>query len=169
MTTVLLIDDDADFRHLIRHYLTIHASDVSLVDYDSSHGTMPGRDFQWDRFDLILLDYQLGGGEDGLAWLPKLRSEPSFPVTVMLTGQGNEYVAAQAIKLGAEDYLRKQDLTAERLIEVISDVQSTKIEHRVAPAPTETLQPLTPSSARALKGYQLLKKIGSGSQSEVHH
>jgi PAS domain S-box-containing protein len=66
--------------------------------------------------DAILLDYLLPDG-DGLDFLTALsiQSHGRMPPVVMMTGQGNESAAARAIKLGAEDYLIKHDLTPELL------------------------------------------------------
>jgi PAS domain S-box-containing protein len=43
------------------------------------------------------------------------RNNSYAPPVVMLTGQGNENIAVSAIKLGAQDYLVKRDLTPELL------------------------------------------------------
>jgi YesN/AraC family two-component response regulator len=66
-------------------------------------------------FDLVLLDYQLPDlpGTEVLKLAKRF-----FPATsvVLITGQGSEEVAAQALRGGARDYLRKpftlQDLVA---------------------------------------------------------
>jgi PAS domain S-box-containing protein len=63
--------------------------------------------------DCILVDYNLPD-IDGLEFLARLRTEddgPDVPV-VFLTGQGNEMVAVQAMKQGAQDYLVKGSITA---------------------------------------------------------
>jgi PAS domain S-box-containing protein len=66
--------------------------------------------------DAILLDYALPDG-DGLEFLEALsvQSNGSIPPVVMLTGHGNESIAVQAMKLGAQDYLVKSNITPERL------------------------------------------------------
>jgi diguanylate cyclase (GGDEF)-like protein len=64
----------------------------------------------------IVLDYHLPDG-DGLAFLAALRlarGERAIPV-VMLAGGGDERVAVQAMKQGAQDYLTKSSVTAESL------------------------------------------------------
>jgi PAS domain S-box-containing protein len=66
--------------------------------------------------DAILLDYMLPDA-DGLEFIESLfaQSNGHGPPIVMVTGEGHERIAVQAIKLGAEDYLVKRDLTPERL------------------------------------------------------
>ncbi len=66
--------------------------------------------------DAILLDYMLPDG-DGLEFIESLfaQNNGNSPPIVMVTGEGHERIAVQAIKLGAEDYLVKRDLTPERL------------------------------------------------------
>ena len=103
---VLLVDDCPDLRALVRLHLAMHAPEMMLTDYGPETQGLPDDGFCWQRYDLLLLDYQLGEGQDGLSWLAELRKRESFPPTVLVTGQGDEYVAARALKLGAEDYIR---------------------------------------------------------------
>ncbi|MDZ7316439.1 MAG: response regulator [candidate division KSB1 bacterium] len=57
-------------------------------------------------FDVVTLDYHLPGAS-GLEVLKKIKKQhPHLPV-VMLTGQGDEQVAVQAMRSGAIDYLTK--------------------------------------------------------------
>jgi PAS domain S-box-containing protein len=66
------------------------------------------------KIDAILLAYLWPDG-NGLELLAALSSEDNLPPIVMVTGQGNERMAVQAIKLGAVDYLVERDLTPELL------------------------------------------------------
>ena len=53
----------------------------------------------------ILLDYQLPD-MDGVRFMKSLDKGSEFPI-VMITGQGNEYIAISAIQGGAQEYLKK--------------------------------------------------------------
>jgi len=59
-------------------------------------------------YDLVLVDYNMPfqGGIDVIRTLAA--SGPgTFPATIMVTGEGNETVAVEALKLGAADYIVK--------------------------------------------------------------
>ncbi|MEM7407885.1 MAG: protein kinase [Pseudomonadota bacterium] len=168
---VLLVDDCPDFRALVRHYLRQNAPDVTLTDYDPEVQGLPADSFRWSRYDLLLLDYQLGDGGDGLSWLAELRDKDGFPPTVLVTAQGNEYVAVRALKLGAEDYIRKQDLTATRLVEVVREASRGRSPAAAAvPSVNKTtLQPGPEETVvRGINGYRMMRKIGAGTQSRIY-
>ena len=58
-------------------------------------------------YDVLLLDYRLPQ-ENALEVLKRLRSSPCSKIPVILiTGKGDEAIAVQALKLGAFDYLSK--------------------------------------------------------------
>lgn len=63
-----------------------------------------------DKFDVILLDLGLPDSQ-GLDTLRRAAShEPEAPVIVVLTGNGDEWVAVDAVREGAQDYLVKGEL-----------------------------------------------------------
>ena len=69
---------------------------------------------QGGGFDLLLLDYNLPS-EDGLSFLRRLTNYVDVPPVIMLTGQGDERLAAEAIRSGAYDYFPKESLKSEML------------------------------------------------------
>ncbi len=115
---ILVIDDSADFRALLRIQIGRAIEGVEVEEYDPALGR-PGDDFNWSRFDVLLLDYKLGLTENGLIWLRDYRGKTGFPPTIILTAEGDEYIAVKAVKLGAAEYINKKDLTPNRLREVI--------------------------------------------------
>ena len=75
--------------------------------------------------DLILLDYQLPDGT-GIDLLPRLLSRPDPPSVVMVTGEGNETLAATALRAGAEDYLVKDQNLRDLLPQIVERVRRTR-------------------------------------------
>src|SRR5882672_11262066 len=60
-------------------------------------------------YDLLLLDYSLPG-ETGLEFLRSMWRPDELPPVIMLTGQGDERVAKDAIRAGAYDYFPKDSI-----------------------------------------------------------
>jgi DNA-binding response OmpR family regulator len=109
--TLLIVEDLATHRELYREHLSHDSNCIyHVLEAESVAG---GLELCRTRsIDAILLDYGLPDG-DGLAFLAALDTQSngsSLPV-VMVTGIGNESIAVRAMKLGAEDYLVKCDLT----------------------------------------------------------
>jgi PAS domain S-box-containing protein len=121
--TLLIVEDFAPDRELYRRALSQDSSCVyQLLEAESVETGLAlcrvstGEAAPTSIIDAILLDYALPDG-DGLAFLAALdaQSNGSSPPVVMVTGVGNQGVAVRAMKLGAEDYLVKGDLTPQLL------------------------------------------------------
>jgi PAS domain S-box-containing protein len=103
---VLIVDDDQAQAEMVGEFLRIsgfkeigYASDIrSLWPLLKERGST--------AFDILLLDYKLPDGT-GLDVLDQMAKRDQQIPVVMVTGQGNERVAAQAIQQGASDYLLK--------------------------------------------------------------
>jgi eukaryotic-like serine/threonine-protein kinase len=176
---ILIIDDSKDFRALVRLYLSKHLKEARLVEYEIENLGKPDPGFDWSEYDVLLLDYNLGGGENGFTWLKEFSSAKGFPPTIVLTAEGDEYIAVKAIKLGAADYLNKIDLSPKRLAEVIleaveytpekiAELEKDKVqaEHLV--------QELYDKDRKASKkpeigsAYKFVRVIGQGAMSKVY-
>lgn len=57
--------------------------------------------------DVLILDYQLEGEKTGLDVLSEVRGRAYSVKVIMTTAHGSERVAAEALRLGADDYLMK--------------------------------------------------------------
>ncbi len=109
---VLLVDDNADDRALVRHGLgrefpgleTHEVIDAASLDAALEEG----------GFDLVVTDYHLGWG-DGLDVIRAVKARrPDCPV-VMFTGTGSEEVAVEAMRAGLDDYVLKSPKDSGRL------------------------------------------------------
>lgn len=70
--------------------------------------------FSQQQYDLAFFDYWLGA-EDGLRLLAEVRRRGIDLPVIVLTGDGAEDVAVDAMKAGAADYLSKSSLTVESI------------------------------------------------------
>ena len=122
LKSILILDDDGDFRKLLITILSKKFEGVTVTEYDPVAQGVPDENFNWSKYDVLLLDYHLSiSRTTGLDILQINRKNKLFPATVMLTGAGNEEIAVRAIKAGVYDYLRKEYLDKERLHSAILD------------------------------------------------
>ncbi len=138
---ILLIDDCEITLESMHVSLDQELPGVEVTEYPSLRLGKPGPDFNWADYDVLLLDYDLGNGQKGTDWLRETADRPGFPRTILITGIGDSYVVADAIKLGAAGYLNKADLTPERLAAVVYEV----LAH-----PGGESSPVSPLEAEAL-------------------
>ena len=104
MSSILIVEDDADIAQLIAHYLEKAGH---RVDRLTSGGDVMPR-LRKQPADLVILDLMLPG-MDGLLVCQALRSDPataSIPV-IMLTARGEESDRVSGLELGADDYVTK--------------------------------------------------------------
>ena len=126
---VLLVEDEADTRHLLNGYLT--AQQHKVVETDN--GLDAVRLFYETKPDLILLDVRLPT-LDGWQVLEHIRKNSDIPI-LMITALDSGEDAVRGLKLGADDYLRKPfDLS-----ELEARIQ-TVIRRSEKPTQTELLQ-----------------------------
>jgi DNA-binding NarL/FixJ family response regulator/tRNA A-37 threonylcarbamoyl transferase component Bud32 len=164
---VLIIDDDPDLRNLLVQYIRQQWPAGDVAEYDPLERDLPGKDFPLQSYDVIILDYMLGRG-DGLRWLEELRKRPKCPPIIFLTGAGSEIIAVRAMKLGASDYQRKQELTKERLITAIRDVSHGKTEKTVTPEIAARMEGHVLGARLKIPGIKVLRLIGEGGMSRVY-
>ncbi|WP_242038102.1 PAS domain S-box protein [Tolypothrix sp. FACHB-123] len=113
--TVLLIDDCTVDRMKLRRLL----KEDSRYTYRILEFSCAREAKQWcqqETPDVILLDFSLPD-DNGLELLQELRVtlNNTQSAVIMLTGQGDEVIAVQAMKNGAQDYIVKDKLTPEVL------------------------------------------------------
>jgi EAL domain-containing protein (putative c-di-GMP-specific phosphodiesterase class I)/response regulator of citrate/malate metabolism len=122
MNHILIIDDDHDFRQLVCTYLKKIYPQTIITEYDPIASGIPPKDFDWSEYDFLILDYYLCiQNFTGLDLLKREQTNPLFPASIMLTGAGNEEVAAKSLKFGANKYIDKQGLTKTQLKESIEE------------------------------------------------
>jgi DNA-binding response OmpR family regulator len=164
---VLLVDDDEDLRNLLSRYIRGQWPDAEIEAYDPLERDMPGVDFPLGSYDVVVLDYMLGRG-DGLEWLKSLKQREDCPKILFLTGAGNEIIAVRAMKAGADDYQRKQELTRERLIASIRELTANAVERTVSPDLAARFEGHSLGAKVRIPGIKVLHLIGEGGTARVY-
>lgn len=174
---ILIVDDSRDFIALLSLYLKREFPGAGITGYDFTKKGRPGADFEWSAYDILLLDYKLSETEDGLEWLKLFGSRNDFPPTVILTAEGDEYIAARAIKLGAAEYINKKDVSSKRLAAVIQatlniSAEKTAEKQAILKQDSEIIDQLRRDDKfegkRTPSDYKLVRLIGRGAMSHVY-
>lgn len=98
---ILIVDDEAEIRQLLRIYLG--AQGFRICEADT--GTAARRHLERQRPDLALVDLGLPD-EDGLSLIRNLRERYQLPI-IILTGRGDTIDKIVGLELGADDYVTK--------------------------------------------------------------
>jgi len=164
---VLIIDDDEDLRGLLARYIQQRWSDATVDHYDPLERDLPGDTFALGSYDVVILDYMLGRG-DGLDWLQRLKQRADCPKILFLTGAGNEIIAVRAMKAGADDYQRKQELTREKLLTSLHELTADAVEKTVSPELAARLEGHNLGASLRIPGVKILRLIGEGGTARVY-
>ena len=102
MDKIVIVDDDARIRDLLRRFLSQEGFDVLLAE----DGRALDRILQRETIDMLVLDLMLPG-EDGLSICKRLRASGVKTPVIMLTAKGEDVDRINGLEIGADDYLGK--------------------------------------------------------------
>ncbi len=127
---LLIVDDDAVDREQIRRMVSRSNIQAKISEASSIESSMSYLEHR--EFDCVIVDYRLGIGS-GLTLLDNIRkSVNNHCAVIMVTGLGDEKIAAEAMRLGASDYLLKNQLKSDQLIHSISSsIQRASLEKKL--------------------------------------
>ena len=100
--TVLLLDDDEDARNSMARYLRKEGYDV-LIGADGEEGL---NIFREQRIDVVVTDIMMPK-MGGLELLEEINKTPGDTAVILVTGVGNEEMVINAMREGADNFLRK--------------------------------------------------------------
>lgn len=126
MYRILIVDDEAKIRLLIRKYAEFEGHEVT----EAENGMEAVRLFRRtpDAFDIVIMDVMMPelDGFSAVAEIKKIAS----PAVIMLSARGEEYDKIHGFELGVDDYVVKPFSPKElmmRVAAVMSRVQRTAI------------------------------------------
>ena len=102
-TTILIVDDEARMRKLIKDFLT--KNDYKTLEAGDGEEEIDVFEENKNKISLILLDVMMPK-LDGWSVLRKIRTESGVPV-IMLTARGEEQDELFGFELGVDEYISK--------------------------------------------------------------
>jgi DNA-binding response OmpR family regulator len=127
MKRVLIVDDDADLRRLVKTY----SVKEGFTCDEAASGQAALEQMSLARYDIIILDVMMPE-KDGLSTLSELRNmesssgSPDTPV-IILTARKEEYDKLLGFKLGADDYVSKPFSPAELMARIKAVLKRCKL------------------------------------------
>ncbi len=153
---VLVVEDDARLRSMLRRYLREHEMEVG----DAADGDHMQRLLLRERYDCIVLDLMLPG-RDGLAICRTLRAEGCSIPIIMLTAKGALTDKIAGLESGADDYLAKPFEPSELVARIRAVVRRQQAPTEFATDPCQTKVRLgdlefDPTTRRLTRGEAVL-------------
>jgi two-component system chemotaxis response regulator CheY len=102
MTTVMIVDDSLFMRNHLSELLAKKGYQTEMAE----DGEQAVRNYRHDHPDVVLMDITMPR-KDGLQALTEICKMDSQAKVIMLTAMDQELMVAQALHLGAKDFLVK--------------------------------------------------------------
>lgn len=161
MKKILVIDDELGPRESLRILLK------GIYDVETIDNVDAGVErIKEDPPDLIIMDIRMPG-KTGIQGLREIRDIDPDVGVIMLTGFGALETAQEALRLGANDYLKKPFDTKE-IMKVISKQIDRRDVHVRRMAAANELQKLNASLVGELAEKERMANIGQASAELVH-
>ena len=155
MTKILIIDDEAPIRRVLRDILENESYQVA----DASTGMEALQHIKEQDFDAIFCDIKMPE-MDGIETLEAIRKESDVPV-IMLSGHGTIETAVEAIKKGAFDFIPKPPDLNRLLITLRNalDKKNLTTENKVLKKAVKIQNQMIGESAPMLEVKDMIAKV----------
>ena len=155
MTKILIIDDEAPIRRVLRDILENESYQVD----DASTGMEALQIMKEQEFDAIFCDIKMPE-MDGIETLEAIRKESDVPV-IMLSGHGTIETAVEAIKKGAFDFIPKPPDLNRLLITLRNalDKKNLATENKVLKKAVKIQHQMIGESAPMLDVKDMIEKV----------
>lgn len=161
MPRVLVIDDEMGPRESLRILLKLECEVVCASSVEEGV-----RLFRASPPDLVIMDIRMPD-RSGIEGLREIRKLDPLVSVIMLTGYGTLETAQEAMRLGANDYLKKPFDTGDLFRVVRHHIKRTRMERRRANAEAE-LEALNQQLACQLTQRDHLADLGQKSMELAH-
>ncbi len=133
--SVLVAEDEESFLRVVT---TVLESTRRFTIFSCETGDEAIEALTRSRYDIIILDHKMPG-KTGLNVLQWLHEQKVNTPVIMLTGAGSENIAVESMKLGAYDYIRKDQFDKYHFPIIVNAVYERYLfneerEHRVVDA-----------------------------------
>jgi FixJ family two-component response regulator len=146
---VLLVDDDISFVKIVQHHLQkFQGREFKLIWKESVDQALEELRSN-TKIDIIITDYLLPGS-NGLEFCLQLNQINNATPIVFITSTRDFKLAVEAMKLGVEDFLVKEDLTESLLPRTILNVLE-KVRVRKQAASVEKRMLIAEKRAEAIR------------------
>ncbi len=154
---ILVVDDDADTRELLREVLSDEGYRVNTSG-SGEEATEIGRR---ELFDVIISDMRLGPDLNGLDVLRAYKTIQPESEVILITAFGSMETAIEAVKAGAFDYISKPFKIDEVLLQVQRALGNRKLlrENRNLKRQLGTQAQLSSLVGNSAKMLEIYKKI----------
>jgi len=156
---LLLVDDSETDRMSFRRFLR-SAGDTAFSFHEAETIEEGLELFESVQPDCVLLDFNLPDG-NGLEFAARARSErdgDSFAI-ILMTGQGSEELAMEAIKTGVTDYLPKRLADTHSLLRAVLHANERVTLHRTLKAEQREKDRLIAELRQALADVRQLSEL----------
>lgn len=119
---ILVVDDEARIRELIRKYAVFEGFEVM----EAENGMQAVEVARKQNFDLIIMDVMMPE-LDGFSACREIRKESQTPV-IMLSARGEEYDKIHGFELGVDDYVVKPFSPKELMMRVTAVLKRSRRE-----------------------------------------
>ncbi|MEQ8397600.1 response regulator [Thalassobaculum sp.] len=152
---ILIVDDDQVDRMALRRSITKSGMDATVLEVETGAAAL--EETARSHFDCALIDQRLSD-TTGLDLLGQIRLRPGRPpALILMSGAGDELLAASALKGGADDYLPKDALSSDTLQRAVRSV----VEVARLRATTEALEQDRRAERAMLQKAERMAGIGS--------
>lgn len=159
----MIIDEQAEFRSLLMHHVTVHWPDAIISAYDpTAVGHLPD-EFSGAGNDLILLGNLHGEDRDGIDALKRFTAKENFPPIVYFGSEKDEKAAQ---RLSPDAHFNRKHIKHDSLIVGLSDVLQSR--QMVATTDALFIGDMRTSIHPLIKGYRFVRKLGATEHSGVY-